>query len=304
MPMGQNTTTFNIDELITSYIDGQIPDAELKSQIEESIAKDAKLNAKYRAELLTRDMLRKRMPGAELTQDTYQNVMNSVDRLISEANAKRNSLITHRHVEYPSFWQNLKEIISHKSIGIPRYAFAMLAIFLLGGLFIFSGGKKTRNPYILSGTEKSIMVQAVNSFHKILDGDVKPQLSSGNAAEVEKYVQDKAHFNAYVPDIKDYKLVGVVCNKYKGQDLAHIIYRNGTELLYIYQTPVSAVQQNNLDLPEDVHNQIVNARYYMCDEVDDNDCTMTLWFNGNIICASMSTMPKQEMYATFSSFNK
>ena len=34
MPMGQITTTFNIDELITSYIDDQISDPELKSQIE------------------------------------------------------------------------------------------------------------------------------------------------------------------------------------------------------------------------------------------------------------------------------
>ena len=35
MPMGLNTTTFNIDELISSYADNQITDPETKKQIED-----------------------------------------------------------------------------------------------------------------------------------------------------------------------------------------------------------------------------------------------------------------------------
>ena len=46
MPMGLNTTAFNIDELITSYADNQISDPETKKQIEELLSKDSKLNAK------------------------------------------------------------------------------------------------------------------------------------------------------------------------------------------------------------------------------------------------------------------
>ena len=108
----------------------------------------------------------------------------------------------------------------------------------------FGNNGKTTNPYIISGTEKSIMVQALNSFHKILDGDVKPQLKSSNAAEIEKYVKDNANFNAYIPNIESYHLEGVMCSEYNGQKLAHLIYiNNDNDVIYIYQTPCYPVSR-------------------------------------------------------------
>ena len=305
--MGLSTTSFNIDELITSYADNQISDPETKKQLEELLASDQKLNAKYRSEILTRDLYRTRFPEVELPAATYQKVMSSIDGIIEGAYKKNIAApqLANTQNEYPSFWQSLKESFTEKFIGVPRYAFAILAFVIIGSLVIFSGDKKTKNPYILAGTESSIMVQAVNSFHKIIKGDVKPQLSSSNAAEVEKYVMEKAHFDPYVPEIENYKLSGVVCNEYHGQQLAHLVYTdNKGRIIYIFQVPVTAMQKKELDLPEDVQNEIVKAKYYMCDEVDDNDCTMTLWYKENNVCASMTTMPKQEMVATFTRFNK
>jgi len=300
--MGQSTTTFNIDELITSYIDNQISDPELKSQIEAMLSKDEKLMRKYKSELLTKQMLSSKLPVIDVPEKTYRNVISSIDGIIEQVKSRSAA----EKVEYPTFWQTIKHTFKAPFLGIPRYAFGIVAVFILGIFLIFGGGgKKTKNPYILAGTEKSIMVQAVNSFHKILSGDVKPELSSSNAAEVEKYVHDKAHFEAFVPKIDNYQLTGVVCNEYNGQNLAHLIYKDGhDEIIYIYQTPLTSVQKKNLDLPDEVANEITKMKYYMCDEVDDNNCTMTLWYKGNIICVSMSTMPKKDMYAAFSSFNK
>ena len=88
--------------------------------------------------------------------------------------------------EYPSFWQTLKQAFTEKFIGVPRYAFAVVIFLVIGGLFVFSSSKKVKNPYILAGSESSIMIQALNSFHKVMNGDVKPQLTSSNAAEKRK----------------------------------------------------------------------------------------------------------------------
>jgi hypothetical protein len=307
MPMGLNTTTFNIDELITSYADNQISDPETKKQIEELLAKDQILDAKYRSEILTRNLYRTRFPEVELPRETYQKVISSIDGMIAASQKKNNAAggLAYTQNHYPSFWQSLKEAFTEKFIGVPRYAFAVLAFVIIGGLVVFSGGKKTKNPYILAGTENSIMIQAVNSFHKIIKGDVKPQLSSSNAAEVEKYVMEKAHFDPYVPEIENYMLSGVVCNEYRGEQLAHLLYTDSKgQLIYILQVPLTAIQKRNMDLPEDVQNEIIKAKYYMCDEVDDNDCTMTLWYKENNVCASMTTMPKKEMVAAFTRFNK
>lgn len=300
--MGQDITTFNIDELVSSYIDNQITDAELKKQIEDKLNSDEKLRAKYKSELLTKNLLQHMLPNAELPEHTYRNVMSGIDKMISDALHKRNAITA--APPYPSFIQSLMSTIRTPFLGMPRYVHAMAAIILIiGAIFIFNE-KKTLNPYITSGTDKSIMVQAVNSFHKILDGEVKPQLNSGNAAEVEEYVKQKSNFVAYVPKVENYELKGVVCNEYNGQKLAHIIYQKGENIFYIYQTPVTCLVKKNLDLPDAVHNEIVTAQFFMCDAVDENDCTMTVWIKNNVLCASMCNIPKQEMHATFTSFYK
>lgn len=305
--MGINTTSFNIDELITSYADNQITDTETKKHIEDLLSKDQKLYAKYRCEVLTRDLFRNRLNDSELPPVTINSVIASIDNLIAESKKKFSDAgnLQFSVQEYPTLLQSLKQAFIEKFIGVPRYAFAILAFVLIGGLVVFYGGKKTKNPYILTGKESSIMVQALSSFQKVMKGEVKPQLTSSNSAEIEKFVMEKAHFDPFVPEIENYKLAGVVCNNYRGQDLAHLIYQdNNGQLIYIFQVPISAMQKKNLEIPEDVHNEITKANFYMCDEVDENDCTMTLWYKENTLCASMTTLPKQEMYATFTRFNK
>ena len=83
-----------------------------------------------------------------------------------------------------------------------------------------------------------------------------------------------------------------------------LVYVSGDDIIYIYQTTMDAIVKNDLDLPQQVRDEIVSAKYYMCDGVDDNNCTMTLWFRENVVCASMSTMPKQQMYTAFTGFVK
>lgn len=304
--MGQDITTFDIDELISSYIDNRITDPELKKQIEDKLKSDSKLNAKYQSELLTKNLISQRISASELPERTYMKVMNSIDALIENSAGSRNKLTENEIPEYPSFWQSMLEKISAPLFGVPRYAFGLVLVFIIAGsLLIFGGGKKTLNPYITSGTDKSVMIQALNSFHKIVKGEVKPQLKSSNAAEVESYVKEKSDFSPYIPVIENYVLEGAVCNEYNGQKMAHIVYKNGNEIFYILQTPVSCVTKKQLDLPDDVHKEIITANYYMCDKVDENDeCTMTLWIKNNVMCASMSNMPKQKMYATFTNFYK
>jgi hypothetical protein len=301
--MGQDITTFNIDELITSYIDNQITDPDLKRQIEETLKNNENLNKRYQAELLTKKMLSSRLPQASLPQATYSKVMSSIDGLIAGASQKP-SIKQAEIPAYPTFWESLKQSLKPKFLGVPRYGYAVILMFIIFTAVLMFNDNSPRNPHIIAGTEKSIMVQAVNVFHKVLAGDMKCQFKSGNAAEVEKYVNENANFKAYIPTIENYELQGCMCNEYNGQKLAHLIYMNGEEVIYIYQTPVTAVQKNNLELPDSVHDEIVKAKYFMWDEIDENNCTLTLWYKDNVVCASVTTLPKQKMHSTFISFNK
>ena len=125
--MGQNTTAFNSDELITSYIDNQISDPGLRKQVEDMISGDAGLNNKYRSELLTKNLLKERIKQSELPFETYNKINSSINLLIQNSNAEayQNTL---------SFRQTLVNTITAPirfgRMPVPRYAFAVVLLIL------------------------------------------------------------------------------------------------------------------------------------------------------------------------------
>jgi hypothetical protein len=235
--------------------------------------------------------------------------MGSIDMLI------KNASVTEEYELHPlqsseSFFQFLINVLaSPLRIGrtaVPRYAAGLVIILIIAGIGVLAARKDSSplNPYIANGTEKSVMVQAVNNFHKILKGDIKPQLQSSDANEVSNFVRKNVSFNVYVPRIDNYELSGVICNEYEGQKLVHLVYTSGDEIIYIYETDANSIHPQRLELPDAVYSDIIKDNYYMCDQVDHHNCTMTLWYSGNVLCASVTTMPKQKMFSTFTRFNK
>src|SRR5205085_5346110 len=95
---------------------------------------------------------------------------------------------------------------------VPRYAFGVVTIILLVGIGIVLNNNRGAhvNPYISSGADNSVMVQAVNYFHKLMAGEMKPQVRSNNAIEVKNYLKDKVDFHPYIPEIANYTLVGAL----------------------------------------------------------------------------------------------
>jgi hypothetical protein len=208
-----------------------------------------------------------------------------------------------------SFLDYLKKIITVPvklgKVRVPRYAFAVILVIIIigAGLLLNKKSEGQLNPYILNGSDKSIMVQALNNFHKILSGEFKPQVNSKDESEIKKYLKANLDYDVYVPCMENCDLIGAVCNEYNGQKIAHLIYRSGDDVFYICETPSKSLNHKCLEIPDPVNNEIVTKKFYMCYKIDyDNDCTMLLWYTGNTVCASVSTMPKQKMYAAFINF--
>jgi hypothetical protein len=303
--MAENITNDNINEFLTSYIDGQIKSPDTNKQVKSLIESNDLVNKKYQAELLTRNLFRTRLVSSELPLATLVKVNNSIDTLIKTATLT--NYVNTGDIYGKGFFEYLKKLVSAPvNIGkaaVPRYAFAVVFIFILfaAGLLMKQGNTEL-NPFIAAGSDKSVMVQAVKNFKKVLSGDIKPELISSDVTNVKSYVKNKAKFDAYIPSISEYQLAGVVCNEYNGQKLAHLVYTSGKEIIYIYETQVNSIHCKELELPEPVHFDILRDKYYMCDHVDFDECTMIVWYKDNILCASVSTMPKQKMYASFTSF--
>jgi len=311
--MGEKITRDNIDEFLTSYIDGEIKDTALKAEVDDYIRTDEALQKKYNAELLTKSFLSSRLTNKEVPLEVFNKIRVSIDDLVAAS-----SLINHKHAvetdNHPiytstSFYDYFKKIISYPvrvgSLSVPRYSFAVLVIVLLfGSTFLFNRQNSSPlNPYIADGSDNSLMVQAMNNFHKIMKGEIKAQINSTDAGQVKSYLKDNLDYDVYIPSIENCELVGAVCNEYNGQKVAHIIYHSGNDIFYICETSTGCIKHRVMEIPEPVHNEIMTHKFYMCDKVDkDHDCTMLLWYTGNIVCASVSTMPKQKMYTAFTNF--
>ena len=307
MPMGVNITKSNIDEFLTSYIDGENHDTALDNEVKRIIETDETVSKKYMAEVLTKRLFSSRLKAVEVPDHLVNKINKSLDSVFISSEENYASSADTREVFSGTFWEYLKNLISTpvkvRNFSVPRYAFAVvLLIVLIGAGMLMDVGNAELNPYIAAGSENSVMVQAVNNFHKLLAGDMKPEMESSDAVKVRDFVKNKANLDAFVPSINDYKLAGAMCSEYNGQMLAHLVYTSGNEVIYIYEACVSSLHSNCLELPDPVHSDIVKNTYYMCDKVDDNQCTMIIWYSNNIVCASVSTMPKQKMFAHFSSF--
>ena len=307
--MGVNITNDNIDEFLTSYIDGQINDPDTDNQLKSIIESNELVSKKYRTELLTRNLFRSRLASKELPASTVVKVNNSINVLIKSAAGKRTAVSDKSTDIYSvGFFEYFKRLISApfviRNVAVPRYAFAVILIFIIVGTgLLMKNSNAELNPYIATGSEKSVMVQAMKNFHKILTGDIKPEMKSSDKNQVKDFVKNKTNFEAYVPDISDYVLEGAACDEYRGQKLAHIVYKSGREIIYIYEIQVNSLHCKELELPEPVHYGILKDKFYMCDKVDANgDCTMIVWYKDNVVCASVSTMTKQRMYSSFTSF--
>ena len=302
--MAVKITKENIDELITGFIDNRDDDAETKEELAKMIENDDLLKKKYKSEVLTKDILRSRLKSIDVPENTFLRVTNSIDLFIHSVSSAEKPL-TPETLENSSFPQYLRNFfltpLRVGKLAVPRYAVALVLVasVLFIGILVSRGNHSPINPYIASGTDKSIMVQAVNNFHKIQSGEVKPEMHSGDAKEVSNYLKRKLSFDPIVPNLSDFELLGCVCNQFDGENLAHIVYGSGNNIIYIYQTDMNSIKQKKLELPEQVYDQMVHEKYYMCDHVDEANCTLLLWYINNVLCASVSNIPKNNLYSKF-----
>jgi hypothetical protein len=313
MPMGEHITNFSIDELISSYIDNQIDDPEQLKKVKEMLSKDEILTKKYESELLTKKLLAARLKNVEVPPACFMKLSGAIEEIINTAKRNENARVKvepHPIAESSSFFDYLKRVLTAPmkiaSVPVPRYAPALVLMVMVVTAGVMITNQQNRhgntNSHLMTGSEKNIVKQAVSNFHNILDGKIIPDKVSQNATEVKTMLSKQSEFAVYIPEIKEYKLSGVICNEYNGQKLCHLVYSSGDDLIYIYQVKSQCLERKDLEMPDEVRTEISSNKFFMCDEVDPQNCTVTVWYKDNITLASVTNLPKHKMNSTFASF--
>lgn len=88
----------------------------------------------------------------------------------------------------------------------------------------------------------NVLFQSTAAFHRFLRGEVAPEVTSTDASSLRSFFAGKTEFPVAVPAMPGCALFGGVLNEHEGTPVAHLVYRTGDTLIYLFQTCWKTVQ--------------------------------------------------------------
>jgi anti-sigma factor RsiW len=142
----------------------------------------------------------------------------------------------------------------------------------------------------------NVINQTYNNFDAVLDGKIAPEIQTADFVAVKAFLTDQTAFDVKVPQLRDCALLGGVSSQYVGEHLAHVVYRRGKDLVYLYETPMKCFRQNSkLQLPEPVLSELSRTGWYI--ENHGGKCSLILWVVDSTLCCAIADMNKEELLA-------
>jgi hypothetical protein len=150
---------------------------------------------------------------------------------------------------------------------------------------------------IVSGSD--VVHQSAFNYEALLKGDMVPQVVSDCPDNVRSYFQGKTAFPVFIPAMKECTLIGGGVDEYHGMRLAHVLYRHGVQLIYLYQACRESVMKGDtLHLSREAKNDLDRTGWHCCTAPDG--AAVVLWVRGRTLCAAVSPMNSEHLIAHLS----
>ncbi len=111
----------------------------------------------------------------------------------------------------------------------------------------------------------NMYVQAKHNFEDILAGKLAPQFTSSSPEKIKQFFADQGvEYKTYIPEIKDWKLVGAVVSTDHGEKFAHHVYSTPDgKLVYLFQVDESEIKKHDfLTLTDDLITYLNSGNCY------------------------------------------
>lgn len=142
----------------------------------------------------------------------------------------------------------------------------------------------------------NVIEQARYNYSAVVNKTLLPAFTGNEPQTLLDFFTGKTEFPVLIPRLKDCELVGGVQNEFAGVKLAHVVYRHGAEVVYVYQACWEEVQKGDrLNLPVEVRDQLRATGWYSAPLPDGN--AIVLWTKGRTLCSAVAHMPKEELLA-------
>ncbi len=188
--------------------------------------------------------------------------------------------------------------------GEPRvraaFAFGLTAVLL--GVFLtrYLEPPETLPPVTAGLDPNNVVRQSVVDFHKILRGEIAPQLTSAESVDLQDFFTGKTSFPVLVPRLKECTLVGGVLQEHNGMRLAYVVYRAGDDLISVYQTCWETVEEGKaLDLTPEAKTALLKSGWYTPGPAGND--AVVLWKHDRTLCVAVSHIGLDRLLASVKS---
>jgi len=142
-----------------------------------------------------------------------------------------------------------------------------------------------------------VINRSVQNFSLVRSGEMKPSMIACYPDIVVGYFEEQGvDFAVSIPVDDSCDWYGAISNTYDGVKQAHIMYKRGDDLLYVFEVNKNAaLRGSTFSLPVAARKSLAETGWYT--DPQHRDCNVVLWTVDETLCAAVSTMGKDQMLA-------
>ncbi|MEX2090213.1 MAG: hypothetical protein WEB62_10595, partial [Bacteroidota bacterium] len=142
-----------------------------------------------------------------------------------------------------------------------------------------------------------VINRSYKKFLSIRDGELKPSMVSCFPESVLAYFeQQNPRVSVKLLNVPNSDWYGAIADEHGGVKLAHVVYKLGDEIVYVFQANQSEVlNSSSFSLPPAALSALKQSGWYT--DPGHPDCSVVVWIVDETLCTAVSTMKKDRLLA-------
>lgn len=278
MEQSASLTCEQIVELIGYALDGELP-KEHEAEFRRHVTLCPPCRNTYELEALAKNIVRSKIKRVPTPPHVYETVLRTlrVEQEVAPSSAAS------------GWWRRLLR----RRFLLPALATGVAVVTLLLILTpTYRTDQATRHT-----AANDIINQSIVNFALVRSGELKPSMISCYPEGVIGFFERNGlRFAVNVKNIESCEWYGASSSEYNGVKLAHVVYKLGDEIMYVFQVSENDVRQGSLlQIPAAAQKALAETNWYT--DPEHPDCNVVLWRDKGTLCAAVSTMKKDRLLA-------
>lgn len=266
-------------EACSAMADGHLSSAEA-TRLQHEMVQDESLRAEYETVNAVRTMLRERADRLRMPvpADVEQSIRMAIAAELSQSRVSR------------EHWLDsvIDAVIDY--LRKPAIAVGVAAVALVAVVWFALDRPAATAPFRLYEASYA-------NFQDIVGGTLELGKRTSDPSELASFFRDQGvTYDVFFPTL-DATLEGGVVSEHHGQRYAHLVYRAGDHLIYIFEVDEPSIDGNVIAMASDVADDLQHSRWHWEERAGVG--TMFVWESNNIVCSAVSDLRTQDLSALF-----